>query len=134
MQVPTLTHKLTTVLVAFVFVVLLIAAAQAQTYNILHDFTHGGDGAIPIGGLTMDRAGNLYGITGSSDGSTSAGTVYRLLHLGSSWTLAMLHDFVPGADGNFDGGYVGTFTYVTRVTVGPDGSLYGVTPFGGGGP
>ena len=36
-------------------------AAQAQTYTVIHNFTGGQDGATPMAGLTMDRAGNLYG-------------------------------------------------------------------------
>ncbi len=37
--------------------------AQAQTLTVLHNFSGGGDGAYPVSGLTMDRAGNLYGTT-----------------------------------------------------------------------
>jgi uncharacterized repeat protein (TIGR03803 family) len=29
--------------------------------TVLHDFTGGTDGASPVGGLTIDLAGNLYG-------------------------------------------------------------------------
>ena len=35
-------------------------AAHAQTYTVLHSFTRGQDGANPWGGLTIDRAGNLF--------------------------------------------------------------------------
>ncbi len=58
-------------IVAGVFILLAIAvAAQAQTFQVLHTFTGGADGAIPVAGLTMDRAGNLYG-------ATDAGGRYR---------------------------------------------------------
>jgi len=33
------------------------------TYTSLHDFTGGGDGGNPIGGVTFDTNGNLYGTT-----------------------------------------------------------------------
>lgn len=66
-----LTRKLTTLLCAFVLIVLLIAAAQAQTYNVLHNFTNGLDGAFPVGSLSTDRAGSIYGVTAVSDDSSS---------------------------------------------------------------
>jgi len=34
---------------------------QAQTFQVLHTFTGADDGAIPLAGLIMDAAGNLYG-------------------------------------------------------------------------
>src|ERR1035441_7782090 len=44
--------------------ILIITAshiAVAQTFTALHGFNGMPDGATPIGGLTMDRAGNFYG-------------------------------------------------------------------------
>src|SRR5271165_5292102 len=41
----------------------LLPAADAQTFAVLHNFTGGQDGKTPNTGLTMDRAGNLYGTT-----------------------------------------------------------------------
>jgi uncharacterized repeat protein (TIGR03803 family) len=38
-------------------------SAQAQTYSILYSFTGAADGAYPYGGVIVDAAGNLYGIT-----------------------------------------------------------------------
>ena len=38
-----------------------VQRAKAQTFTVLHNFTGGLDGANPYTGLTMDRAGNLYG-------------------------------------------------------------------------
>ncbi len=37
--------------------------AQTQTFTVLHTSTGGHDGAWPQAGLTLDRAGNLYGTT-----------------------------------------------------------------------
>ncbi|MGD0930720.1 MAG: hypothetical protein ABR902_08725 [Candidatus Korobacteraceae bacterium] len=37
--------------------------AHARTFTVLHTFTGGLDGSYPYTGLTMDRAGNLYGTT-----------------------------------------------------------------------
>jgi hypothetical protein len=50
---------------------------------VLHSFTGGHDGSLPITGLTMDSARSLYG-TAASGGDTSCnpplgcGTVFKL--------------------------------------------------------
>ncbi|MGH9499357.1 MAG: choice-of-anchor tandem repeat GloVer-containing protein [Terriglobales bacterium] len=52
------------------------------------------DGAFPIAGVSLDKAGNLYGTTsyGANDGQW--GTVYELSPgLGGEWTLSTLHRF-----------------------------------------
>lgn len=114
---------------------LMIVAAtevQGQTFQVLHTFTGGDDGANPLVGLTMDRAGNLYGTaqyggTGSCpDGASTpgCGTVFKLSHRGSGWTFASLYSF-QGWNAT-DGAYP-----QSRVTVAPDGTLYGATPVGG---
>jgi hypothetical protein len=35
----------------------------ATKYKVLYSFQGGSDGANPVGGLTLDAAGNLYGVT-----------------------------------------------------------------------
>ena len=106
--------------------------AQGQTFQVLHTFTGGADGAIPVGGLTMDRAGNLYGATsaGGNTGSScqygraanGCGTVFKLAHGGSGWVLSPIYTFNGYTDGLFPS---------ARVIFGPDGALYGVTFAGG---
>ena len=61
-------------------------AAHAQTFNVIHTFSGGADGANPFAGVTIDGAGNLYGT--ASAGGIGYGTVFRLSRLGSSWILA----------------------------------------------
>jgi uncharacterized repeat protein (TIGR03803 family) len=117
---------------ALLSLLFLTPAAQAQTFQVLHTFTGGGDGALPVGGLTMDRAGNLYGATaaGGDDGNNcptggsanGCGTVFKLVHESSGWVLNPLYIFHGYADGVFPSG---------RVIFGPDGALYGVTQEGG---
>lgn len=115
-----------------VLMILAASEAQAQTFQVLHTFTDGDDGANPIVGLSMDRAGNLYGTAryggaGSCpDGATTpgCGTVFKLSHKGSGWTFATLYSF-QGWNAT-DGAYP-----QSRVTIAPDGSLYGATPVGG---
>jgi len=94
--------------------------AQAQTLTVLYNFTGSNDGALPVGGLTMDRAGNFYGTT-TYDGTGGHGTVFRLSRAGSGWVLTPLYSFTS-ADGSPNGG----------VVFGPDGSLYGTICCGTG--
>ncbi len=95
--------------------------SQAQTFTVLHAFTGGVDGGYPGTGLTMDRAGNLYGTTGVG-GPGGYGTVFKMTHRSSGWELSTLYSFHGGGDGNGP---------ETRVIFGPDGTLYGTTNNGG---
>jgi uncharacterized repeat protein (TIGR03803 family) len=112
------------VALAIAFALTLAAApAQAQTYKVIYNFTGGADGAGPAAGLTIDKAGNLYGTTSSGGGSgLDYGTVFKLAPRGSGWVLTPLYSFAGGSDGEFP---------VARVAFGPNGSLYGTTPYGG---
>ena len=108
-------------------------SANAQTFTVLHNFTGTGrDGANPLAGLVMDRAGNLYGVTvrggggpcSSVDGN-GCGTVFRMTRSGSAWYYLPLYEFAGWV--NNDGaspGYGG-------LTIGLDGTLYGTTEIGG---
>jgi uncharacterized repeat protein (TIGR03803 family) len=96
-------------------------AAQSQTFTVLHAFTGGEDGATPWAGLTLDRAGILYGTT--TEGLW--GTVFQLKRTDGSWILNTLNGFgVNQQDARFPLG---------RVVFGPDGTLYGTTLYGGSG-
>ncbi len=104
--------------------VLAPPVAQAQTFNVIYNFTGGQDGATPYAGLTMDKAGDFYSTT-FSGGASKLGTVYRLKRSGSSWVADGLHSFRGGAN---DGAEP-----LARVIFGPDGSLYGTASVGGAG-
>ncbi len=100
-------------------------AAQGQQYRVLHVFT-GPDGAVPSGVLTVDPAGKLYGTTqeGGIIGYncvTGCGTVFELTRSGQGWELTSLHKFSGGANGEYP---------LAGVVFGPDGDLYGTTPYG----
>src|SRR5271170_3493006 len=99
---------------------LFAAVAQAQSITVLHNFTGRSDGGGSQAGLTMDRAGNLYGTT-SQGGTGGFGVVFRLSPAGSGWVLTTLHSFNATDGLSPDGG----------VIFGPDGSLYGATTWGG---
>lgn len=99
---------------------------QAQVFTTLHTFTGGGDGATPYAGLSMDRAGNLYGTASSGGHSGGAcgsgcGTVFKMERNGPSWLLVPLYEF-NGPDGAVP---------QARVIIGPNGNLYGTTTYGG---
>ena len=115
-------------IVAILFLTFAVMPAPAQTLNVLHAFTGGGDGAYVSAGLTPDAAGNFYGTTfgGGSYGcgGLGCGTVYRLVRHGSSWTETPIFVFHGGSDGGYPWG---------RVIFGPDGSLYGTAEVGGAG-
>ncbi len=106
--------------IAILFALAAIAA-QAQTFTVLHNFSGNEDGNTPYAGLTMDRAGNLYGTT--LYGGDCCGVVFKLARHGSGWLLSTIYAFQDLADGKYP--YAG-------VILGSDGSLYGTTAFGGG--
>ena len=105
------------------------------TETILYQFKGKGsnDGSVPSGGVILDGAGNLYGVTaygGTGDCnigvSAGCGTVYELsppAKKGDPWTETILHSFTSGKDGYFPWG---TLTFDAK------GNLYGATQFGGG--
>ncbi len=102
----------------------LIQPAQAQTYTVIHTFLGGADGNEPAYGMTIDPAGNIYGSTFEGDDGT--GSVYRLRYRNSFWQLNPLYVFTGGPNSPGAIPYAG-------VVIGPGGSLYGTTAYGGEG-
>ncbi|MGC1372050.1 MAG: choice-of-anchor tandem repeat GloVer-containing protein [Candidatus Sulfotelmatobacter sp.] len=92
--------------------------------TVLHEF-NGQDGYQPVGGIVMDKSGNLYGTTpwgGSShlDPFEPAGTVYELSPTESGWLFQVLYRFPAGLGQSFAG-----------LTLDGRGNLYGTTTVGG---
>jgi hypothetical protein len=123
-----------TVAAATIATLLLVAAtsAQAQTFQVLHSFTDGDDGAIPLAGLIMDTTGNLYG-TASGGGKTNdgcetngCGVAFRLVPSGTGWILKPLYVFQGGFESGPDGS-----NPEARMVFAADGVLYGTTANGG---
>ena len=65
--------------------------------TVLYSFTGGADGGYPCAGVTLDSAGDLYGIT-TGGGSTGAGVVFKL-DAGGQETV--LYSFTGGSDGGY---------------------------------
>lgn len=103
--------------------VLTMSPLQAQTFQVIHNFT-GPDGSNPNAGLTMDAAGHLYGTTqtGGYQGGQCGGfcgTAFKMSRQGSNWTLVPIYLF--GASNN-DGQ-----SPQARLIIGSNGSLYSTT-------
>jgi len=102
-------------------------AADGSRYTALHEFTASDDsgintdGSYPVGPLLQRAGGKLYGET-LLGGPSGAGVVYAINPDGSG--LAVLHSFGSGTDGAYPAG---------GLVAGPDGTLYGVTEYGGTG-
>ena len=93
---------------------------QYWTKTTLYEF-HDTDGNYPIGGVTFDAAGNLYG-TAIGGGNNDMGLVYELTPVANGfWTQTILHAF-QRSDGDAP---------VGPLTKDASGNLYGVTKGGG---
>jgi len=74
--------------------------------NVLYRFTGGSDGSDPVGSLTLDSHGNIYGTAAFGGGNTcvngdgtTCGVVFRLSPTGAgTWAETVLHSF-QGTDG-----------------------------------
>jgi uncharacterized repeat protein (TIGR03803 family) len=92
------------------------------TESVLYSFGTGTDGAIPIAGVSLDAADDLYGTT-SAGGAYGYGTVFQLTP-GPVWKENILHNFQNAADGAVP--YAGLISDKT-------GNFYGAATEGGTG-
>ena len=100
--------------------------APDGTKSILHAFTGGSDGAIPLAGLVADRRGRLFGtaagggISGGENctGYFGCGTVFELDPDG---TFTVVYSFTGSQDG----------AQPSTLIAGPHGSLTGTAGYGG---
>ncbi len=107
--------------------------AGPDILSTLYAFTGGSDGGMPVGGLVMDSAGNLYGTT-SSGGNNGAGTVFKLVPNGSGgFTESTIYSLPSGPAGAVSGGGViidhAGDVYGTSLA----GTVFKLTPNGAGG-
>ena len=85
---------------------------------VLYAFQGGSDGSYPLSPLSLDKAGNLYGVT-TYGGASDDGTVFELTPGG---TKTILHSFAGGVEGAIPYG---------GLLLGKTGELYGTTNSGG---
>jgi uncharacterized repeat protein (TIGR03803 family) len=90
--------------------------------KVLYNFTGGNDGFGPGSPLTIDGAGDLFGMT-PDGGAFSAGTIFELSLKNSNWHLHTIHAFTGRDDGA-----VGS---LGPLFLDAAGKLYGVTELGG---
>jgi hypothetical protein len=99
-------------------------AQAGWTERVIHSFNYA-DGADPVGGLVMDKAGNLYGVTPFGGQPhlgpyEPTGTVFELSPTASGSSFQVLYRFPPGAGGSYAG-----------LTIDAKGNLYGTANVGG---
>ena len=109
----------------------------SSTLTVVHNFWGGGSGLYPYTGV-LDVDGTLYGTTteggdfnchwgSGGDQGVTCGVFYQI---GKTGQYTVLHRFAGAASG--DGAWPG-FPTTGELTLGADGSIYGVTPYGGTG-
>jgi uncharacterized repeat protein (TIGR03803 family) len=96
--------------------------------TMLHSFKGGSDGNAPLGAVTFDKAGNLYGTTEeggdpSCDPPYGCGAVFKLVPgAKGKWKEAILHRF-NGSDGYGPS--------MEQLVLDEKGNIYGTTALGG---
>ena len=73
-----------------------VKANDNGTFTTLHAFTGGADGGGPIGGVSLDASGTVYGSTDGQGVSGDYGTLYKIDTAGN---YTVLYDFQNGTDG-----------------------------------
>src|SRR6266496_922883 len=70
------------------------------TWNqrVIYAFTGGDDGSGPGARVTVDRSGNVYGMT-PTGGTYGVGTIYKIHPHAGSWEFQVIHTFTGGDDG-----------------------------------
>ena len=109
-----------------VFELSLVGGSWIRT--VLYGFSGGADGGLPIGNLSFDSSGNLYGSTEFGDNLSACGngcgTVFELKPHAGTWAETTLYSFTGARDGS---------NPVGGVLLDSNGSLY-IPTFSGGNP
>jgi uncharacterized repeat protein (TIGR03803 family) len=130
----------------------LTPAGSKYTETVLYAFKGSSDGNGPLGGLTIDAHGDLFGGTllgggASACPSSGCGILFELKRVGAAYKERVLHRFQSGTDGATPGSppiFVGHALYGTAATGGGNpscgsapinrgcGTIYKLTPRTGG--
>ena len=97
------------------------ASGNSWTFTPLYTFDQTKETVPPSSPLTIDGAGNLYGVT-YFGGRYSNGSVFELSKTGKVWKETILHSFGGPGDGSLPYG---------PLVIDSDGNLYGTTSAGG---
>jgi uncharacterized repeat protein (TIGR03803 family) len=106
----------------------LTPTASGYVESLIYSFQNLTDGAYPSQALTMDAAGNLYGLAqGGSYINPFGGTAFELSPTSNGYIESTLYQFqpFPSQNENF-------LTFSSPLVLGGDGRLYGTTANGGG--
>jgi len=96
----------------------LTPAGDQWVESNIYNFRDAEDGYLPIAGLLMDGAGNLYG-SASDNGDGGGGTVFELTPSGDTYTFKLLYSFT--------GKPLGECGPRATLTMDVAGNLYGTT-------
>lgn len=121
----------------------LSPSANGWHESVLYRFTGGSDGSDPLGPVTLDAAGNVYGAAAYGGDNNcfydgvGCGVVFRLSHPSDNakeWTETVLHTF-EGTDGAepFSGVALAPPLLDIASPTEPPGTIYGTTSLGGPG-
>ena len=112
----------------------LSPSGSGWTESTVYSFTGGAsDGGSPIGGITFDAHGNLYGTT-NVGGPGDGGTAWELTPSGGNWNFTLLQGF-EGYQGPYDTPTLDAAGNVYGTSIfsgGGDGEAFELTPSGGG--
>jgi uncharacterized repeat protein (TIGR03803 family) len=84
-------------------------AGGGWTETVIHTFSRGTDGGVPLAGLIMDSSGNLYGTTSVGGdpsvcgGQGGCGVVFKLSPGSTGYTETVMYTFSGSTDGEFPG-------------------------------
>ena len=103
-----------------VFAIAKTASGYASAPTTLVTF-HGTDGAHPVGSLTVDANGDLFGTT-AAGGAHGLGTVFEVFHTAFGYVNPTTLVSFDGTNGSLP---------VGSLTMDAHGNLFGTTFFGG---
>jgi uncharacterized repeat protein (TIGR03803 family) len=98
----------------------LASNGASWTFSTIYDLV-GTFGGGPVGALTLDASGDLYGAA-RYDGANNVGSIFKLTPSNGSWAYTDIYDFSPPNESGwlYDG-----------LVLGPQGTIFGTSYHGG---
>jgi uncharacterized repeat protein (TIGR03803 family) len=119
-------------------VFVLSPSTTGWSESVIYSFTGGSDGDLPIGGVTFDSHGNLFGTASEGGASGAYGTVFELTPSSSGWQEQTLHSFTGYADGAYSASSLlfdensQTFYGTTSASLDGGGTVFQLNPSANG--